>query len=614
MRTPLSTISVSLRRDMVAGGVAGIAGGLVFWWALHSQSMTSTVPGLFGLTMSGAGVGLHLLVSIPLGASFGAIARYQPRGYASTISCGALYGLLWWIAGPITLGALLDGRGPTWSLDEASAAFPSLIGHLLFGGLIGIGLHLLVALYLRLHTEPELATPAEAAKKRVVILGGGFGGTSTAQRLEQLFSRDQSLEITLVSQSNYLLFTPMLAEVASSGLEAQHISAPIRASCPHTRFQRAEVTAIDTSEQIVWASPGPSIPGEPFPYDHLVLALGSVSYYYGLPGLEEHSFSMKTLEDASRLRNHVIGLLEHADTEPDEAERRRQLTFVVAGGGFAGTEVIAELFDLVYSVLRYYPNIQASELRFVLIHSRDRILPELSAGLGEYALRKLRARGIEFLLNTRVAGATADSVLLNEGSPVVTCTLVWTAGNQPNPLLETLPCGRNQAGAVMVDSTMLVKGLNNVWAVGDCAEIPDPDHEGQSYPPTAQHAQREGKVVAENIASAIRGKPLQQFRFRTLGVLVGLGHRTAAAEIRGWRFSGLLAWLMWRSIYLGKLPGMEKKVRVALDWAIDLFFPRDIVLTLGLHEPTLPHILETEEVAGGSPEQRQSHVAKEHAE
>ncbi len=594
MRVPWAYISGSLRRDMVAGGTAGLAGGLVFWGALRAQDLTSTVPGLLGLDLSGAWVVLNLLVSVPLGAGFAVISRYQPGGYASTLSCGALYGLLWWIAGPITLGALIDGRGPTWSVVEAGDTFPSLIGHLLYGGLTGIGLHGLVALYLRLHPEPEQAAQAASEKRRVVILGGGFGGISAAQRLERIFYRDRGLEITLVSQSNYLLFTPMLAEVASSGLEAQHISAPVRASCPHTRFYRSEVTAIDTSERMVWMRSGPTLPEEALPYDHLVLALGSIPNYYGLPGLEEHSFSMKTLEDASRLRNHVIGMLEHADSEPDEAERRRQLSFVVAGGGFAGTETIAELFDLAHSVLRFYPNLRADELRFVLIHSRDRILPELSAELGDYAQRKLQARGIEFMLNSRVAGATPQGVLVDKEDLLPTCTLVWTAGNQPNPLLKTLPCERNQAGAVVVDGTLELDGLDNVWAVGDCAQIPDPDSEGRFYPPTAQHAQREGKVVADNIAASMRGKPLKRFRFRTIGVLVGLGHRTAAAEIRGLRFSGLLAWLMWRSIYLGKLPGMEKKVRVSLDWTIDLFFPRDIVLTSNPEASGTPHDLGTD--------------------
>ena len=602
----------SLRRDTVAGGIAGFVGGLVFWWALGAQDMISTVPGLLGFDLSGAGVLLHLLISIPIGASFGAISRYQPLGHAATISSGSLYGLMWWIAGPITLGVLMDGRGPTWSIEDASAAFPSLIGHLLYGGLTGLGFYALAALYLRLRPEPELTFgTAETPKKRVVILGGGFGGTGAAQRLEQLFSSEPNMEITLVSQSNYMLFTPMLAEVASSALEAQHISVPVRASCPHTRFYRAEVADIDAPAQTVSIRATESVPAEAMAYDHLILALGSVPNYYGLPGLEEHSITLKSLEDATRLRNHVISLLEHADSEPDEDERRRQLTFVVAGGGFAGTETIAELFDLIHSVLRYYPHIEASELRFVLIHSRDRILPELSAGLADYALHKLKMRGIEFLLNTRVAGATVNSVLLDEADPLPTYTLVWTAGNQPHPLLKKLPCELNRAGAVITDGTLRVKGIDGVWAVGDCAQIPDPDREGEAYPPTAQHALREGKVVAENIAAIMRSKPLKQFRFRTVGLLVGLGHRTGAAEIHGWRFSGLLAWLMWRSIYLSKLPGLEKKVRVALDWVIDLFFPRDIVVTSGPGSTTTPHAASSDEEGDAGHERSQHGVSKE---
>ena len=583
-------LSSPLRREMIAGGITGLVGGLVFWWALAAQNMTSTVYGLLGISLSTAGVALHLIAAILIGVAFGAIVRHQPRAYAASISSGTLYGLLWWIAGPITFGFLLDNRGPNWSLAEASTAFPGLIGHLLYGGMTGLGCYVLVALYL--HIRPELESVAaaeEQPKNRVVILGGGFGGVSVAKRLEQIYARDNSIEITLVSQSNYLLFTPMLAEVASSGLEAQHISAPIRASCPHTRFHRSQVLEIDSSEQVVRTGSGGSAIAEAIPYDHLVLALGSVPNYFGLPGLEDHSFSLKSLEDAVHLRNHIIGLLELADSEPDDVERRRQLTFVVAGGGFAGTETIAELFDLVRGVLRYYPNIKSTELRFVLIHSRDRILPELGAELGDYALSKLQARGIEFLLNSRVRGATPQGVLLEESQSVPTCTLVWTAGNQPNPLLRGLPCERNRSSAVIVDSSLQVNGLNNVWAVGDCAEIPDPDNEGRSYPPTAQHALREGKLLAENIAAVISGKPLKPFRFRAIGVLVGLGHRTAAAEIRGWRFSGLIAWLMWRSIYLSKLPGMEKKVRVTLDWIIDLFFPRDIVLTSTSDRYSTPH-------------------------
>jgi len=304
-----------------------------------------------------------------------------------------------------------------------------------------------------------------------------------------------------------------------------------------------------------------------------------VPSFHDLPGLETHAFTLKSLADAVRLRNHVIALLERADVEVDPEERRRQLTFVVAGGGFAGTEMIAELRDLAHSVLRYYPLIHRRELRFVLVHSGERILPELSGDLAAYAQRKLEARGISFCLGRRVAQLSPEHVVLSDGSQIQTRTLVWTAGNRPNPLLAGLPCERNRAGALVVERTLQVKGFANLWAVGDCAQIPDVDHESAFYPPTAQHAIREGKVAADNIAGLLQGRPPRPFRFQTIGTLVALGHRTAVAQVRGWKFSGFLAWFLWRTVYLGKLPGLEKKVRVALDWSIDLFFPRDIVLT-----------------------------------
>ena len=578
---------VGLRREIIAGGAAGFVGGLVFWLAVLGLGMTPTIAGLLGLKLSGGWFLLHLMAATLAGAVFGAFSSYQPLGYAASISTGLLYGLFWWIVGPLTLEPLFFGDGPTWTVDGASAAFPSVFGHLLYGGLTGFGYHISLTLYNRIRHETTIVED-ETPITRIVILGGGFGGVSTAHALERIYWRDPSIEITLISQSNYLLFTPMLAEVAGSALEPQHMCAPIRASLPHVRFYRSEVEEIDSKAQVVRICESASVPPQTLHYDHLVLALGSVPNYFGLPGMEEHAFSLKTLQDATELRNHVISQLEKADVNLDEQERRRQLTFAVAGGGFAGTELIAEMFDLVNSVKRYYPNIRAEELRFVLIHSRDRILPELGDELVDYALRKMRARGIEFALNARVAGATPDSVYMSDSQEIPTRTVVWTAGSQPNLVLKTLPCEKNRAGAVVAESSLQVKGFANVWAVGDCAEIPDPNHEGQTYPPTAQHAIREGKALAKNIEATIKGKPLKPFRFRVLGLLVPLGHRTGVAEIRGVRFSGFSAWLIWRVIYLSLLPGLEKKVRVFLDWAIDLLFARDIVLTTDSKTSTHP--------------------------
>jgi NADH:ubiquinone reductase (H+-translocating) len=486
------------RRDLLTGAAAGLMGGLVLAASLQVQGGNSMVAGLTGLAASGLALGAQLLIAVLLGAGFGAIFRYHPESHATSISGGLLYGLLWWIAGPLTLTSLLHGQGPNWSLAEATAAFPGLIAHLLYGGVMGITFYILTSAYARRYPAPP-PTSVGAPATHLLILGGGFGGVTAAQCLEQLLARDSTVQITLVSQSNYLLFTPMLAEVAASGLEAQHISAPVRAALARTQFRRAEVEALDVVAQVVRVHPTPTSPVETLRYDHLILALGSVTNYYGLPGLEAHTFALKSLDDATRLRNHVIALLEQADVEPNLVERARQLTFVVAGGGFAGTEMIAELFDLVHSVRRFYRRIQLADLRFVLVHSGARILPELSSALAAYAQRKLEARGIEFLLNTRVAGARPDAVMLVGGREIPTRTIVWTAGNQPHPLLRTVPCERNEAGAVCAASSLQVNGLANVWVVGDCAQIPDVYSEGKPCPPTAQHAIRQGAVVAENV-------------------------------------------------------------------------------------------------------------------
>ena len=569
----------SRTRDAVFGALAGIVGGFLLALALQAKGIMSDTAGLIGLTSIESGLGLHLLISAMAGAGYGALFRYQRGAYAAAISNGVIYGLGWWIVGPLTLSPILMGQAPTWSLDQAGASFLNLTGHILYGGITGFGFYALVTAYERRFPRLlERAAASPTSPTQVVILGGGFGGVSTAQRLERLTAQDERYNVTLVSQSNYLLFTPMLAEVASSALQARHISTPLRSACPHTRFQRAAVEEINAETKTVRLRPGVGLPDETIKYDHLVLALGSVPEYHGLEGMETHSFSLKTLEDATQLRNHVLALLERADIEPDHAERVRQLTFVVVGGGFAGTEVVAELFDLVHGVLHYYPRIEPDELRFALIHSRARILPELSSRLGDYSLRKLSERGIEFLLETRVREATEVEVSLDGGFRIPTRTIVWTAGNRPNPLLKTLPVETDARGAVITSRSLRVTGLDDVWAIGDCSNVPD--QHGQPYPPTAQHALREGKLVAENIAASVEGKEVMEFRYRSVGLLVALGHRTGAAEIMGRRFSGLLAWFLWRALYLGKLPGLEKKVRVLLDWILDFFFPRDIALTV----------------------------------
>jgi NADH:ubiquinone reductase (H+-translocating) len=413
--------------------------------------------------------------------------------------------------------------------------------------------------------------------QRVVILGGGFAGVYTARALEKLFADDDCVEVVLVSDENFLLFTPMLPEVAAGGIEPRHIVSPIRAFFRKVQFHNSEVRAIDLDSRTVLIGHCQECREHTLAFDHLVLAFGAATNFRDLPGVEEHALTVKTLGDAMVVRNRIIDLFEHANMESDPEMRKLLLTFVVAGGGFAGTEMVAELHDFAYTASAYYPNIHPEEVRVVLVHHGSRIMPEISQDLADYALRKLERKGVEVRLRTGVTDASTDWVELSSGERISTRTLIWTAGVSPNPLLATLPCPHGKRGQIIVNELLEVPGHMGVWALGDCAEVPD-QRTGRPCPPTAQHAVRQGRLVAENIFAALRGGRKKAFAYNPLGVLASLGRRSAVAEIRGFKFSGFFAWWLWRTIYLLKLPGLERKVRVAGDWTLDLFFRRDVVL------------------------------------
>lgn len=416
---------------------------------------------------------------------------------------------------------------------------------------------------------------------RIVIIGGGFAGTAIALRLERKFRRDESVEITLIDSENFFTFTPLLPEVPSGSIQPKHIVFPLRALLKRTKVRQAEVKAIDLQHRTVTAAHCGACGNYTERFDHLVLALGSVPNFFGLPGVAENALTIKSLADATSLHAHVIDKLEHADLQPDPAVRRQLLTFVVAGGGFAGVETLAELNDFVRGAGRFYPHVAPEEIRMILIHSGDRILPEVSESLSTYALNKLSNRGVEVLLKTRVKACSQNQIQLSDGA-IDAHTFVWAAGTAPSPILDLVNVPRSKTGRVEVDATMIVKDRPGVWAVGDSAAIPDVVT-GRMCPPTAQYALRQGNRLADNIAATIAGEEPQQFRFKALGLLAGLGRRSAVAEVFGFRFSGFIAWWMWRTIYLMKLPGFERKLRVAIDWTLDLFFARDIVYLRPLH-------------------------------
>jgi len=426
-------------------------------------------------------------------------------------------------------------------------------------------------------------------KTRIVILGGGFGGIYTALHLEKLLGRDPNVEVTLVNRENFFLFTPMLHEVAASDLDITHIVNPVRKLLKRTQFFHGEVLRIELeNKRVVVFHGGDERHSHVLEYDHLVIALGTVTNFFGQRELEERALTMKSLGDAIHLRNRLIENMEQADFECCANLREPLLTVVVAGGGFSGVETIAAVNDFVREALPFYRNLREDMLRMVLVHPGDVILPELGPDLGRYAQKKLAERGVEIRVNTKVTGTTEDGVELSDGTKVRSCTIVWTAGTSPNPHLDKLPCMKER-GRVKVNEFLDVPGHPGVWSLGDAACVPDP-RTGKPYPPTAQHAIRQAKVLAHNIVAAIRGGQKRPFIFNMIGALAAIGRRTGVARVFGINFSGFLAWWMWRTIYLSKLPRFEKKFRVALDWSLDLLFSKDLVQFQTLRAPTVSEV------------------------
>jgi NADH:ubiquinone reductase (H+-translocating) len=533
-----------------------------------------------------------LILGVVTGAAYSAALRPRRLGYVDSLMTGGSLGIPLWSLISVIAVPLLSGQMPEWNAEQIRQHFPALVSWVMYGASLGIIKRALDDFAER-SFGPELApqAPQVSVKKRIVILGGGFAGMRTAECLEAKLRTDFSTSLTLINETNALLFTPMLAEVAGSSLEASHISTPLRTALGRTDFIRAVVAGVDVEKRLVildsdGSADGPSSRRE-VPYDHLVFALGSVSNYLGMTNIEKFAFNFKSLLDAIRIRNHLIEMFERAELESDPTAQSSLLTFVIAGGGFAGVELAGALNDFAHGILADYPKLRPNQLDVVLVHARDRILPELSESLARYAQEKMQLRGVNFRLNSRIVDAHPGVVLLSDGE-IQAETLVWTAGTAPNPLLKSLPLEKDKRGALLVDDTLAVRGFAGLWAIGDCAAVTDAAT-GRPCPPTAQFALREAEVLAGNIHAHLEGRSARGFHFDSLGALCVVGHQTACAELnlpftrnKSLRFSGLFAWLLWRGVYLAKLPGLERKIRVLMDWAIELFFPRDIVQTIAL--------------------------------
>jgi NADH:ubiquinone reductase (H+-translocating) len=421
----------------------------------------------------------------------------------------------------------------------------------------------------------------------IVIVGGGFGGIAVASQLERRL-RSGEAEIVVLSRDNYTLFTPMLPEVTSGELEVRHVVTPIRTQLRRSNFILCDVERIDIAAKSLEYRHVLTGRRRTLSYDHVVLSMGSTTSTFGLPGVAQNAWALKTLRDADALRNRLVWLLELADTTDDVRRRRELLTLAVVGGGFTGVEAAGEMYELFRSVVRFYRNIRLDDVRMVLVEAGPALLAGLPQKMGVYAERVLKRRGIEVMAGDGVASADENGLTLQSGRRIESATIVWSAGVAPSAMAAGLTLEKTKRGAIVTGPDMRSVSDPSVWALGDCASIPGED--GTPYPMTAQHAIREGPALADNLVRALRGEQTRPFRYRSLGMMAALGGRKAVAQLPGDRvITGFLAWFLWRSYYLLRLPGLDRQLRVAFDWTLELLFPRDIAeLRVDRQEPDRP--------------------------
>jgi NADH dehydrogenase len=397
------------------------------------------------------------------------------------------------------------------------------------------------------------------ARGGTLVLGGGFAGGYVARLLGERGA-------TIVSQENFMLYTPILPEAASGTLEPRHVVVPLRVMCPNAELLLGRATELDEQARTltIESETGTQV----VRWERLVLALGAVPRTFPIPGLSEHALGFKSLADAIELRNHVLRRLEAADSDPDHAERH--LAFVFVGAGYAGVEALAELADLVRDALRHYPSLHGARQRWVLVDAAAKILPEIPSRLGEYAARELAGRGVEIKVGTTLESVEAHAATLSDGTRIETETVVWTAGVKANPILGEWGLPLDDRGRVRVDRFLRVEGREQVWALGDCANVPNAASD-RPDPPTCQHALRQARRLAKNLVG-----PEEPYRYRMLGQVATLGRYKGVAEVLGLPLSGFPAWFVTRSYHLYQLPLLSRKLRVVVDWSVSLFFRRDV--------------------------------------
>lgn len=412
-----------------------------------------------------------------------------------------------------------------------------------------------------------------ATRWEIVILGGGFAGLSCAQRLERLLPREVAERILLVNSENYFTFYALLPDVVGASIEPGHVIHPVRQLLKRIQVQRAEVKAIDLTARRVEFEPRDGLAQVAVEAEHLILAMGTGADMHAVPGMMEHALFLRTIADALELRGHLVRRLEEANLHPDQVERQKLLQFLVVGGGFSGVEVAGQMLDFLHEALRYYPDLRETKPQITLVHSQSHLLPELDQVLGEQARLSLEKRGLRVVLNRRVKSVSGEAVRLDDDTCIATANCICTIGNAPHPVLQTLEVERHR-GRILTDECLRLKGYANVWAVGDCAA--SPDGAGGFTAPTGQFATRLGKHVAKNLVAARSGKTMKPFNYQSVGQLASIGHHNGVCKLKGVRLSGFLAWWLARTVHLLLLPGIRSKLRVVIDWTLELFFSRDL--------------------------------------
>jgi len=558
---------------------------------------------------------LHLLVATAIGIATGIILHKILKFNLSKATRGILYGIIAGItvfvvfAIPVSqfllnpnMEEVISMKNPEMDESEISLQinsdlpsqmFDSFMMHIVWGVTLGV----IASIFTRKmganylchkcnieftkmstweHHQEHVHDNPSKDMKHILILGGGYAGIGVLNKIQKKFQDNVNISISLVSDSNFFLHTPMLPEMATGTIEPRHVATPIREFCKRASFYNARVSNIDLESKKVKINTISGNKEKEIQYDYLVLSLGTETNFFGNKNIEENTLTIKSLDDAIRIRNHVIGVLEEADQEEDKEKRDKLVTFVVVGGGFSGVETVGELNDFIRdAVTKYYRNIPQSSVQVMLIAAHDQILPEIGE-LGRYVKESLRKAGVTIYTKTKLEDIHNGAGILDNDKKIFSDTIIWAAGIRVSDIVKDIKTEHHKSGKLIVDKYLKLKTHGDVFVLGDCAHIVDP-RKGDPYPPTAQHAIKEAETVAENLIHKIEGVGFQRdFIYDTKGTMAKIGKNKGVALLLGHKFRGFFAWFLWKQYYLATLPTTEKKIRVGMDWFVDLFFPRDI--------------------------------------